>query len=561
MKMLIMEQFQFIINHAYQDKDLTPIFGVSGTRASGKTGNVLRGILCHMLLSQDDILIMRWKQNSISQSSYSELTNLIRQYKLDKKFKITNTYIQSLNTGARIEFRGAYQQEDSIRSLSSGFKIIVLEECQEFTLEILQIILDTILRIDRILLIPIYNITNIHNPAYRLFSMDEEDPNLTQIFLTYKDNPFFQDNQIMELQRQKAKRVLSKDDYDMHWEGIPKQTTEGCLYSDEVLNRLYTNQDSYIPKLFEKVIISFDPAISSNKSVSFGDKSNASGICVFGFKNNIAYLIDGFCEIASIGDVLRILDSLYKYYNASYIIYETNQGGNWIRDSILSFNPNLNVKGYTSIESKSGRANKVIPQIEFERVKLACKISIQETLINQMKRMTNLGFQKLYKNESPDLLDSFNMGLIDLFNLDKMGNENYILPPSQNLDDYFLDKSFAVCYKDKGFIYYIEGKILTKGNNTALEIDLITQEIYKFFSFDDEKKFDLLITNIQECEFEKNFGEKINIYTLKNSLELLNHLKDIQIRDSNFIDLWNRYDGETNDNPFLQIVLMIMSFI
>lgn len=561
MKMLIMEEFQFIIHHAHKEKDLTPIFGISGTRASGKTGNVLRALLIHLLISKDDILIMRWKQNSISQSSYSELTNLIREYQLENKFKITNTYIQSLITGARIEFRGAYQQEDSIRSLSSGFKIIVLEECQEFTLEILQIILDTILRIDRILLIPIYNITDIHNPAYKMFSLDSEDPNLTQIFLTYKDNPFFQENKVMELQRQKAKRVLSKEDYLMHWEGIPKQTTEGCLYIEETLSKLYTTQDSFIPQIFEKVIISFDPAVSSNKSVNFGDKSNASGICVFGFKNNIAYLIDGVCEIAPIGDTLRMIDSLYKFYRASYIIYETNQGGMWIRDSILAFNPNLNVKGYTSTESKSARANKVIPQIDFERVKLACKYTIQETLINQMKRMTNLGFQKLYKNESPDLLDSFNMGLIDIFNLDKMGNENYILPPSQSLDDYFIDKSFAVIYKEKGFCFYIEGNILTKGNETALQIDYITQETFKFFSFDTSKKFDLLITNIQEFEFENYFGEKIYFATLKKSFELLNNLKNIKIDDNNFIDLWNRYDGETNDNIFLQIILTLMGLI
>lgn len=117
---------------------------------------------------------------------------------------------------------------------------------------------------------------------------------------------------------------------------IGRQEIEGILQSSDC-NSLWGYEDfNYLGldeeiKDFDKVIVAIDPAATANEN------SDETGIMVCGKKNGIFYLLEDASGVMKPEIWAKIAFDLFKKYNASEIIVETNQGGDILIAMLNSF--------------------------------------------------------------------------------------------------------------------------------------------------------------------------------------------------------------------------------
>jgi len=115
---------------------------VYGGRYSLKSHTVARVLLVRARSSQKRIACFREYQNSIADSSYQLLVDLIRQYELTD-FKITDKTIVNTINGSDFLFKGLHLNEQNIKS-TEGIDIAWCEEAQTVSSSSLEILTPTI---------------------------------------------------------------------------------------------------------------------------------------------------------------------------------------------------------------------------------------------------------------------------------------------------------------------------------------------------------------------------------------------------------------------------------
>lgn len=528
-----------------------------GSRNSGKSHNVYRALITHMMICSDDIIVMRWIQNSISQSSFSQIKSIIDSEGLSNKFKITNKYIQCILTGAKMEFRGVYMQGDSIRSLSDSFKIVVLEECQQFKEVEMQSLLATVLRFEDVLVIPIFNVGLVSNPAYQRFVEKGKDEKSLVCLMNYYDNPFHTKDSAMERQRLIDKDTMSIEEYEAVWEGVPIRALSSAIFNTNIMDKLFKEKCNVDIEEFEKVIVSYDPAVS-DKKVSEEDKSNSHAIVTVGFKNGVCYLLDMWSDVCSPDIACNKVVEFYRGYRADYVLYEENQGGLFVKSLILNIDNTIQLKSFRSITNKVQRASQLVLPINNNSIKVMNYLDCRD-LEDQMRRMTSNGFIQNYKNESPDLLDTFGFAIIDLLNLNIRNTVNNILPPSIEFEDYYLENKIVSLYTEGNLTYVLKCSLYSKNNEMFLCIDKIENGQPQLIEV--ENTFDIVLTDRMYNGLDY-YGSLNAIDKLDKSENMLTTLKQIKILDSNFKNIWDNYAGDDDsDSIFLRMTLNIMSKI
>lgn len=532
------------------------VIDCSGSRANGKTINVIRALLVHMMISPDDIMIFRYIQKSIKQSSHATIINEIKQNGLEEYFDIKQNYIRCNLTGATINYSGLYGQEMNIRSLSPSYKVIIIEECANVTGELWDILLPTILRFERILVIPIYNITTTNNPAYLRFHEDKSKETL-HIFGTIFDNKCVPE--AMLKRAEKDKDVMSIEEWNMHYLGIPQQTLRNAIFSSECLDKL---RDCEVDPLdYDKIIISLDPAVTSNiDTFDEEQKSNYSGICVFGYKDGICYGLDFIQLIESPDVVINKCIELYKTYKADYILYESNQGGDYIKSLILSKDNSIQVKSYRSIVDKMKRASMLVLPITTDRVKILVKDGNVRDLYDEMSRCTTVGYLKNFKADSPNLTDCFAGAIIDLLRLNQRGTVNTVLPCSDIFDDnLFHHSNILAAYNQGNIMYGLDISVKYKDKNTFVIVNRVIIDNVDYFTVD--KKYDYAFLPNIKINTNNNLSNIDTIEKLDKSSNMLNNVKKVQINDDVLRDIWDNYNDDDSDDIQLQLLLYTMGRI
>lgn len=571
----IFKEFNIILNHAYyysnqvdritevkllkyiEEHGEFPIdtFHTYGGRGSGKSINVYLCILLHAMLCPHDILLIRWIQASIKQSSHSQLKQLIYKYNLSDYFYITNQYIQCTITGARIEFKGLYGNIDNIRSLSDSFKVIVLEECQSFRDAETQALLATIYRFEHLLLITIQNVYFYSNSIYQRFIVLDDSPKTEKLFINWNNNPYF--NDAMKRQKDKDELLLPKDEFDAIWNGIPLQSLNNAIFNKQTLDKLFRSNNTVIPMEFEKVIVSLDPAVS-DKNIQEEDKSNSSAITVAGYYDNVCYILDMWCNIASPDIVIDKCIEYYHQYKADYILYEENQGGLYIKSLILNKDKYVQTKSFRSISNKIQRASQLVLPINNNRVKCSNNIDHKE-LEDQMTRITNNGFIQNYKNESPDLLDSLGFAVIDLLKLNQKGTVNTVLPLSKTFEYPYILFDIIIAYNEGNIMYALDISIHEEYNSLYFIVNKVLVNSVECFTIDKKYKYGFL-PNIL-IDNSHNIETIYNINKLEKTSNMLKYVRPIQINDNNLRDIWDNYNDDTNDDILLQLLMHGLSKI
>lgn len=527
-----------------------------GSRNSGKSHNVYRGILIHAVISPDNILMLRWIQDSIRQSSFSQLKSIIEQENLTSYFKITNQYIQSITTGAKIEFKGLYLKTDSIRSLSDSFKVIVLEECQEYRETELQSLLATIYRFKNVLVIPIFNVNYANNPAYKRFVLSSKLNPLAKCYLlNYYDNPFHTKDCAMERQRLIDKENMEPEEYMAQWEGQPRSSLKSAIFSTETINKLFDIRQFKI----ESVFISYDPAVTDNNNVNEESISNSNGICIFGVIENgrNLVLLENINLVDSPDKICNLINSKYIEYKASYVLFESNQGGLFVRDLLLTKNNSIVTKEYRSVYNKIQRASSIVNTINNNRVFIAESCD-SKLLIDQMKRITSGGFIRNYKNESPDSLDSFVFGVIDYFKLNQRRTVNTILQKTiNNPVNKRFEYNVILTSLDGNIVTAIECIVYSINSNYYIDVVDLYQDNNALFSIKN-KHYTYGYVHTASIKGKENitYPKLLKAENLKPVSEMLKYERPVDIKVNEILTEWDEYDG-SNDTESLKLLFYL----
>ena len=224
-------------------------FVIEGGRGGGKSHSIGRFILYLAEHYKLRIVCGRETQNSISESVYSLLSDLITAYQLN--FEVLAGKITHRESGSTINFRGFRQQGAfNIQGLE-GVDIVWIDESQALTKQTLDVLIPTI-RKDNAKIIFTMN-RHVHNdPAFSFVGRED----CLHIKINFDENPFCTNALKKEAEECKKK---SAADYLHIWMGEPLSQSEDAVFSHTEL--MASKANVYLPRPgYDYRIAGFDVA-------------------------------------------------------------------------------------------------------------------------------------------------------------------------------------------------------------------------------------------------------------------------------------------------------------
>ena len=410
-----------------------------GGRGGGKSENIgARYVLWYAMNAKNTkVLCGREIQNSIKESVKAVLERLIKQYRCEAEFHITDSQIVNKNTGTPIIFLGlkaaTAPNTDTMKSLDN-VSLAWIEEAQTVGQRTLDKLSPTI-RVDKVemldgsfrssQLIFTYNRTLDSDPVH-VTLVESKRPDVLHININYWDNPFLPQVLKDEAELLKATNYGS---WQHIWGGLPAVFFESSLWPDELLLKMRLAV-SFDRSNYARVVVSCDPATTDNEF------SNEYGIGVEGLTlGGEGHIIKDDSGRYSPNEFAQKVIANYYAYQADAIVVETNAGGDFIKSTILSLDPKVVIIEVRAHRDKIMRAVPVANLCQMGKIFLICGGSPK--LENQMKRMTQKGFMGA-PGESPDRVEAMEWGFYNLFNLSEMDTTELIFKRTmfRNLKDY-----------------------------------------------------------------------------------------------------------------------------
>lgn len=201
-------------------------FLLEGGRGGGKSQALGRLLL--YIAEQKNVRIVcgREIQNSIAESVYSLLADLIMKYSLN--FEVFSNKIVSRKSGSTINFRGFREQGAFNIQGMEGIDIVWIDEAQAITKETLDVLIPTI-RKDNAKIFFTMNRFVHNDPAYSTF-VDRKD--CLHIHINFSDNNFC--TQALKNEAEEC-RLRSEADYNHIWLGQPLRQAEDSVFNHEEL--------------------------------------------------------------------------------------------------------------------------------------------------------------------------------------------------------------------------------------------------------------------------------------------------------------------------------------
>lgn len=208
-------------------------FLLEGGRGGGKSQSVGRLILYLAEKYKIRIVCGREIQNSINESVYSLLTDLISEYNL--YFQVMSSKITHLKTESLINFRGFREQGSFNIQGMEGIDIVWIDEAQAITKQTLDVLIPTI-RKDQARIFFTMNRYLHNDPVYHTF-VNRDD--CLHIHLNYDNNPFC--TAALKKEADECQKMSEKD-YQHIWLGYPLDQSEDALFSLTELLASKTNR-------------------------------------------------------------------------------------------------------------------------------------------------------------------------------------------------------------------------------------------------------------------------------------------------------------------------------
>lgn len=444
-------------------------------RGKGKSDNIARALIALALSQKLRILVIRSTKSSLKQSVYATFKEIILQLELKEYFKFVGDEIRVVN-GSQFIFMGI-QTHNALEVKSIyGVNITFVEEAEGLSEWALRTLLPSVLRqeVDET---GIENTNDIEenrfgsrinsiifamNPKFKHdavwdFFMNHEPPENSFIrYLDEDDNPYFEKTGMKALKEHDFK-ILPRSLARNIWDGTLLDFGDDCIFTAEAFE-LMTKHDitEYKRDDYTKIVIGCDPAMTNK------DKSNEYGIVVVGLnRKKEIVMIGNYTESHNPNSFAVKVCQLYGQYQADEVIVETNQGGDFIKSTILNINPFVIVNEVRAVRDKVTRATPVANLAAIGKIKLM-ELG-QNKLVTQMKQTTLKGYMGA-KGESPDALDAFTWAVFRIADIGNLQDENSFFDMDKfNVDikDYgFRYATLRFAYRHKNDIIYMEADIL-----------------------------------------------------------------------------------------------------
>lgn len=353
------------------------------------------------------IICGREIQKSIKDSSKQLLEDRIKANGLEEYFEILETEIRCIPTGVRFIFLGMREatRRDGIKGIVNAF-LFWGDEAQQFSQNTLDKLIPTIKRVKNYKMIFTMNRDFESDPVFIEMTQTRKEECLI-ISINYDENPYCPQEVIDEAETMK---ITNYPKWEHIYGGKPQTEFEDSLWSSEIINKL-RSPVSFERANYSRVVVALDPATTDK------EYSNEYGIQVAGMtkggEGHHIQDVSGHYDVNTFAH--KAIDAYYQF-EADAMVIETNQGGDFIKNTILTIDPRINIievragKG----EDKATRAKPIANLAQMGRIRHICGGS--SVLENQMKRITTKGFIGA-SGESPDRVDAYVWAFIDLFGL------------------------------------------------------------------------------------------------------------------------------------------------
>ena len=181
---------------------------------------------------------------------------------------------------------------------------------------------------------------------------------------------------------------------------------EGALWTSDMIDNCQVSLDD-VPELV-RVVVAVDPAMSANV------ESDMTGIMVAGICEQGKGYVLGDYTMKSLPEAWgnKAVD-LYHKFEASRIVYETNQGKDLITSLFKTIDPNLPLRGVHASSAKIARAEPVSALYEQGKVFHVRNPADPESSLSELEtQMTT--YEPLGRHKSPDRYDALVWALTDL---------------------------------------------------------------------------------------------------------------------------------------------------
>ena len=179
-----------------------------------------------------------------------------------------------------------------------------------------------------------------------------EDSNSVVTRATTADNPHLHESVRSELYKLYGGTRIGRQELS----GELLEDIEGALWKRELIE---DSRASSVPEL-TRVVVSVDPSATAG-----GD---ACGIVVAGRSGEHAYVLEDLTLQASPNEWAKQAIAAYHKYHADRLVAETNQGGEMVKQTILSLDSSIAYRGVHAKRGKVLRAEPIVALYEQARV-------------------------------------------------------------------------------------------------------------------------------------------------------------------------------------------------
>lgn len=211
-----------------------------------------------------------------------------------------------------------------------------------------------------------------------------------------------------------------------------------ALWTDEMLFKAKPNFDKntgkmIIPSDFDRIVIALDPTTTGNP------ESDECGIIVAAKKQDKAFILEDASILGPPSEWAKRAVEKYEQFECDVLVYETNQGGLMVEETIKVHRRDIKFKGVHASKSKMARAEPVAALYE-------------KSLVYHCGNFTELEAQlKEYvpgSGKSPDRLDALVWALTELM-LQKgpSGVYDYLKEKAQGMHQDMIESEYSKAYR------------------------------------------------------------------------------------------------------------------
>lgn len=185
--------------------------------------------------------------------------------------------------------------------------------------------------------------------------------------------------------------------------------TDNALFDSEALKQFSLKRD-FVREDFARIVIGIDPAMTSK------DFNNESGVVVAGLDNQgVAVLIHDASGHLKPNELAVKVSELYHSYNADAVVVEINQGGDYVKSTILSTDPTLRVIEARAKQDKVKRMLPIANEVFMQKIR-GLSDGVSDRVLAQFRKFSSNGYLGA-KGESPDRAEAFAWACFELLGI------------------------------------------------------------------------------------------------------------------------------------------------